>query len=462
MIGATLLLFQHLDHLERTLNSLVGFVDALFVLDTTVDDTVNQKLIAFTTENHIHYESLKLSFINFGTTKTQLMNFVHNKAECLFTIDSGEVICYSGSDNVVCRTRARNNIVKHFKENKADNIIMLHSRFPGLRFMLPRLIRGSVQWEYIGAAHEYIQAVPTGEVLGTIMLGENEEAIWVERVPELCMGDYRDYALDEKLLLDEVNRYYLGMPHTIQTARSLFYLAQTYFDQGEWAKAYDYYRDRASLSFFKEEDYLSLLRCARCAQLIEPQWFPVAMDFYLKAYDKSCSMGIPQIDGLLAIAQYYATKEHYYVAKIYLDMADRIPYPEKALLFVSPRLYSYDVHHWLGVVCFYTNDYEQGKANCLLAIENASCIEHVNTDLSNLKFYPLNKHDLTHLLQTQGIFLVASDGTHPLSSFRCLEDTNTTIVQAIDDFFKQIQECVLSFLPVVAVIQSIVLPYLLV
>ncbi|WP_264079330.1 glycosyltransferase [Mycobacterium szulgai] len=139
-------------------------------------------------------------------------------------------------------------------------------------FWRPLLFRDGAPARWVGVTHEY--------------------AAWDHScVEEKLTGDYyvqyrnigarnvsgTKHTNDRDLLLAEVER-------NPEDARSVFYLAQTYFCLRDFAKARQWYTRRTELGGYEEEVYYSLWRIAvSMAQLNEP--WPDVQDAYLRAWE---------------------------------------------------------------------------------------------------------------------------------------------------------------------------------
>ena len=106
------------------------------------------------------------------------------------------------------------------------------------------MFRDGLRWRYEGVVHEdpacddpYVAARLEGEYhIESRRLGARSQ-------------DPQKYARDADLLLAEVER-------NPEDARSVFYLAQSYFDLGDFANARKWYARRVEMGGWDEEVYL--------------------------------------------------------------------------------------------------------------------------------------------------------------------------------------------------------------
>ena len=89
--------------------------------------------------------------------------------------------------------------------------------------------------------------------------------------------DPQKYARDRDLLLAEVER-------NPEDARSVFYLAQSYFDLGDFVNARKWYARRVEMGGWDEEVYYSMYRLAESMSELGEPW-PDVQDAYLRAWE---------------------------------------------------------------------------------------------------------------------------------------------------------------------------------
>ena len=121
----------------------------------------------------------------------------------------------------------------------------------GTEFSLRRLVSAARAWRYVGVTHEYLAPADGGAVASAPL-------------PQIAVIHHADggsrsdkFERDKRLLEAEVAR-------DASDARARFYLANTYRDLGDCARAAPQYEARAALGGWREEVYLSHLEAGRC------------------------------------------------------------------------------------------------------------------------------------------------------------------------------------------------------
>ncbi|MHB8219890.1 MAG: tetratricopeptide repeat-containing glycosyltransferase [Acidimicrobiales bacterium] len=130
------------------------------------------------------------------------------------------------------------------------NVVEAAYLMPPLRFWLPRLVRSADPWRWFGRAHEYL-AIP-GVEPARFRTGAFE-------VEHHADGGNRSTKFRRELaLLREDYRENPADPRTV------FYLARTYEDGGEQARAATWYRKRLALTGWDEETWYARWRLGVC------------------------------------------------------------------------------------------------------------------------------------------------------------------------------------------------------
>jgi hypothetical protein len=107
-----------------------------------------------------------------------------------------------------------------------------------------------------------------------------------------------------------------------------------------------------------------------------------SMKWYIKAFE--C---IPRVEPLLKISIHYRDK-NWLLCFTFADLACKLDYPEKCILFIDQVAYDYMRWHILSLSGWYSGFHEQGKIGCLKALQARPNSE---LDKNNLMFYQEKK-----------------------------------------------------------------------
>ena len=118
--------------------------------------------------------------------------------------------------------------------------------------------------------------------------------------------------------------------------RLVFYLAQSYFDQGDFVNARKWYARRVEMGGSDEEVYLAMYRIAQSMSNLGEPW-PDVQDACLRAWAFRPTRAEP----LYAIAYWYRVEKSYRLGYLFAKHAADIPFPAQDTLFVRPDIYAW-------------------------------------------------------------------------------------------------------------------------
>lgn len=226
--------------------------------------------------------------------------------------------------------------------------------------------------KFVGAVHEVLNEITTVKI--------PKECFFEFSISEYGQQKSAErWKRDKKILLRHLEE-------SPADCRTLFYLGQTCNCLGEWQEAYDFYKKRAALPGWDEENFITALRLGNVAQKIsnqqttDSQLCPPAVEHYLDAY----TLRPHRAEPLVKIAQYYVEKNIMPLAFLFSLHASRIAYPVNDILFVEDELYNFTRYDVLGTCAWYVGEYEVGE----WAIRQALATDPDNVRLQkNLEFY---------------------------------------------------------------------------
>jgi glycosyltransferase involved in cell wall biosynthesis len=243
-------------------------------------------------------------------------DFGHNRSEALTLAQGhGDYIWVIDADDMVSGTI-------DFSDLSADVYSLRYGT--GFSYWRRQVFRDGMPWRYVGVVHEY----PACDVPFVEQRLEGEYHLQSRRLGGRNL-DPKKYERDRDLLLAEVGR-------DPDDVRSVFYLAQSYFDLGDYGSARYWYSRRAEMGDFPEEVYYSLYRVAESMSRLDEPW-PQVQDAYLKAWEFRPTRAEP----LYAIAFRYRNEKRYQLGYLFAERAAGIPLPESDVLFVNADIYQW-------------------------------------------------------------------------------------------------------------------------
>lgn len=323
-ICATLIVKNESHVIARCLESLKPHVDHWVICDTgSTDDTkdiISQHLSDIPGELHDR------PWVDFGHNRTELMGLSKGKADYILLVDADMEL------------KVHDPL---FKESlSADSYLVGYGG--GLDYKQKMLVKGGLDWEYVGVTHEYIRSDQDMEV--GIMDGIS--------LTHFCDGSRRP----EKFT-DDIRLLKQGLSEDPENTRYMFYLAQSLYDVGEYPEAIHWYEQRAEAGGWDEEVYFSLLKRAKgIARLTES--FPV--DDFAMAYDYRPK----RMEALYEVIKYYREKEMYHFIYPIAKEAVESPYPDGDVLFIDKDVHDYKLMDELSICAYWVGNYQESLGLC--------------------------------------------------------------------------------------------------
>ena len=218
--------------IERSLNSILPFVDSWCIVDTGSTDSTMQKIQTITAAHQKPGTLHQRPWVNFGHNRTELLDIARPTAEWFFMLDA---------DDIVEATP-----FKHLLSNTVDAYHLMLKR-GSLTYKRP-IIFNTKPWVFKGALHEYAH-------LDNSRHGDLPNVTIDARVEGARSQNPNKYG-DDALALEADFA-------TNPDPRSAFYCAQSWRDSGNPQKATEWYLKRASMGGWQQEVYISYLNLLR-------------------------------------------------------------------------------------------------------------------------------------------------------------------------------------------------------
>lgn len=321
--------------IRRCLSSVKPLIDHWLIIDTGSTD--NTKQLIEKELAGIPGQLVDRPWVNFGYNRSELTALAKGRADYLLLVDA---------DNIV-RTSS------DFKKSLDADAYFIRS-VGDVQYDRYLLVRGSLDWQYIGATHEYIYCAER-------RTDEHLESLWVEHLadggtrPEKYQRDLR--ILSDSLEQDPGNR------------RTVFYLAQTYRDMGDDSNAIKYYQQRAAMGGWEEEVAYSMYQVGELYGKLD-RWSD-AVYWLLRAYETRPTRAEP----LHAICAYYRRNRCYRLGYLFAKAAADIPMSSD-ILFIHRSVYEYMIADELSICAYYVGNHEESARLCEALLRNQRVPNH--------------------------------------------------------------------------------------
>jgi glycosyltransferase involved in cell wall biosynthesis len=340
--------------IERMLNSIKGFADALCIVDTGSTDNSIEVVKKWGETNNVETHVFERAFDNFENSR----NFSINKAKEIF-LNKGDGNTWYGfwldADEILV-------VDSKFSKSKCVlDLYMFNTYIGPMRYTRNEFYRLDKDFQFYGPIHEFIVYKGSDKITSGLLDGihvnvQMDGGSWKEEISE----KYRKHA--------KVFEEYI---QTNQDPRWVFYTAQSWHDaastkdktenEERWRRALKYYKDRVAITEgYEEERFYSQYRIACVKKNMELPW-PEVHQEALKAY----SMDPLRAEPLKLIIEYYFLMGEWNLAYIYTKFClenfhMKNPYP-KRLLFIDESLYKWRFLELHSAACFYTGKIDEAK-----------------------------------------------------------------------------------------------------
>lgn len=220
----------------------------------------------------------------------------------------------------------------------------------GLQYYNLRLARLSHEWRSVGVTHEYWEAHPGAPP------PERLDALWIDDLGD--GGSKADKFERDIRFLEQALRDEPGNP------RTLFYLAQSYYDVGRWADAQAMYQRRWQAGGWEEERWYARFREGECALRMGDH--DRGAGVLLQAFQERPARAEP----LHALARHYRERGQSELAMMAALRGLEVRYPSADVLFVAKTVYDWELWEEVMLSAFYTGErnHPLGMAACELLL----------------------------------------------------------------------------------------------
>lgn len=310
----------------RMINSAAPITDLFVFTDTGSTDGTREKIKKTCEEIDIPYEIHKTEFVDFGVSRTEMIQNAIGKADYLLLLDADMTIEDHGFD--------KNNLTK-------DGYQIYYTGQNRYAQML--LVNGHLNWQYYEKTHEYIYTdqMKTIGNLKTLMINHHTDG-----------GNRKDkFERDVKLLKETINE-------NPNNRRAYFYLGETYRNMDKPQDAIEAYRKRIELGGWKEEVYYSIYQLGRMFTRIKE--LDQARITLMDAWEFR-----PQrLEALHALSIILRETKKYNTACLFLKKALETKFPKDDVLFVEKPVYDYLLRFEYSINVYYSGNKKEALKQC--------------------------------------------------------------------------------------------------
>jgi hypothetical protein len=331
--------------MRATLQPFVdGGVDSFFIFDTGSTDKTIEVTEQFFAENDVTQAYIAQEpFVDFATSRNRALDLAQEK------FPNAAFMIMPDAEWYINDARA----LVQFCEcclQRGDEYASYLINIANLGNYTCRLFRCNRGVRFMGVVHEVVPQSIIVKVPDTIYFDYLPASHGVAKTA-------KRFIRDRELLLKE----YENKPWC---TRTLFYLARTCEDIGNWQEAYDFYKIRVNMIGWDEEDFIAHFRLAQTIKKLvlfsehkDKYSWSEALEYFMQAYQ----MRPHRIEPLVEIADYYVYINQMDLAFLFARRACETEYPFQDVLFIENYHYDYYRYELLARCCWYINEFEIGE-----------------------------------------------------------------------------------------------------
>jgi tetratricopeptide (TPR) repeat protein len=343
--------------IKRLLESVAPLIDTFCICDTgSTDNTVEIIQTYFASKNIA------------GTIVTEpFKNFEHNRN---FALNA----CLGLSDFVLLLDADMVLDIRNFDKSSLASCdgFQLFQGNEHFYYQNTRIVKNNGQFKYVGVTHEFI-STPSNS---TIRIIDKDQLFINDFGDGGCKND--KFERDIRLLTD-------GIATDPTNARYHFYLANSYYDAGNFKNAIDVYEKRIQLGGWNQEIWYSYYRIGLCYKGLGQH--EKAISAWLNAFNV-----IPnRIENLYEIVRHYRVDSKHNLANLFYQIASNAvkslaPREKDSFLFLHNDIYTYKLDYEYTIFSSYVG---VKKINDHAVIVFNNCNDHIihQNLMSNMKFY---------------------------------------------------------------------------
>jgi glycosyltransferase involved in cell wall biosynthesis len=306
--------------IERCVRSLLPYIDCAVVVDTGSEDPTPDLIQQLFTQAGKQLELHRAPFIDFAQARNAALKAARESKlewDYLLLADADMELKVERPDWINGHSGPA------YDMRQVGGSLSYYNR---------RLLSRQATGGYVGVTHEYLDVGTAGVIAGAYFVDHADGANRVDKFK-------RDIALLEAAIKTEIK------PGLVE--RYHFYLAQSYFDAHDWAKAAEYYKKRVTLGGYLEEQWYAQLQYANCLRNMgDSAGFLWEM---LAAY----RMRPHRAEVLYELAKHFRERGDNHASLLFSETGMRVPFPDKDLLFVNTYAYKSGLKEEFSICAYY-------------------------------------------------------------------------------------------------------------
>lgn len=340
--------------IERCLESVYKYIDRYDITDTGSTDGTQDIIKKFFDEKGIPGDVHQSDWKGFGKSRTESFeNAKKSEVDYAWVIDADDNLegDFTESLEFINKTRFSS---YSLRITRGENFTWWRNQM----FLLKD------NWKYVGILHEYADCDDRENKQMAQLPGEYGITARTEGARNVGITPKEKYEKDAAILLDALTNPE-NPDYEPNNDRYHFYLAQSYFDAGDFQNAMIWYDKRASMGNWQEEVYYSIFRSAMCSGLLNEPFEKTTLKF-MECWNYRPNRAEP----LHQLSRVFRLNDKPRLAYLYASMGSKIPFPAQDILFIAGDVYTWQMLDELSATAFYVGELDEGlrSTNALLLL----------------------------------------------------------------------------------------------
>lgn len=349
--------------ITRLLKSVETLIDSYCICDTGSTDNTIEMIENFFIDKKINGTILREPFRDFAYNRTFALQKCSElpNADYILLLDADMVLEIDANLDI-----------QNFKNTLSEDAYYLYQGSSSFFYKNIRLVKNEKELSYWGVTHEYLN------------LPKNSNSIIIEK-QQFFIRDMGDGGAKQDKFLRDIRLLEQGLIENPNEPRYLFYLANSYRDSDQYAKAIEIYHKRILQGGWYEEVWHSYYSIGNCYESLKDM--PNAIYYWLEAFHKD-----PQrIENLYKMIKYYREQKHYKLAYHFYNIAKEETKKKFSWdnLFLQKSIYDYYLDYEFSIIGYYCNiDNTLMRTTCMniLMFYNTDATTF-NSVIDNYKYY---------------------------------------------------------------------------
>ncbi len=316
--------------ITRCLDSVIPVIDYWVIVDTGSTDGT-QELIKKHLKN-IPGELHERPWKNFGYNRTEAFELAKGKADYILFMDADDTLEFDG--------RSR------FPKLTCDLYHMWRG-VKGFSYLKPQLVRAHMPWKWVGVTHEYLE-------------GEQPYTSSILKNVTYVSGDSGSSSYDSEKFLKNVQLLIEGLKEEPHNSRYVFYLAESYRDAGDKAKALEWFQKRVEMGGWQEEVFWSKLQIGHMLRALR-----LPSSLVIESYKLAHEYRPHRPEPIYYLCEMYHQEKKYEEAYRCLKKREWVSNVSgKDSLFNEDWIEDYGLLFQLSICAYYTGHYQESVNAC--------------------------------------------------------------------------------------------------